>query len=441
MLLKKSSSFFEKISKLISSLREIFKSLGRVLKGKDIHITPSNLSQSHDPAITNLGGSGTIKVSPKVEENFANAKPTSRMRENGESFFDRIRQWLKTAKDICNADANSPFFQILADKIRMAEVVLVIALACLLLLVLGPLLIRRLTRYQVPVFISYQHQQSHIADDVSRILKEAHLKSLKVSYKEDASHQDVVLEVNKQLRSCDFLICLPGRTGSFVEAEVMAATLANKPILVLLENGGTVPNTFDKMYPVLDQQVLNDEYRQLFGRMVSFLSCDYQSTFLTLQAAWASTVRLGQKYLFVIISFSIVFFIVQLADTFELCAPAVRSHPAPLFAAFFTVLILWLSISFLSLTVIVSCKMTGLIRQARGIRRKFDLGQFSPQKWRSYLNDIGCQELYPLLVGGVMAHHEAEAKPTGMSPTNSWGKTIKKTLRNAGRKKSSPQDF
>lgn len=131
-----------------------------------------------------------------------------------------------------------------------------IAAVCLLLTCL-PLVRRALVRRRPRIFVSFQHLRESFARDVEEALGHAGFRPYRLPYQEGASHQHIVTEVNRALRRCDAVVCLPGNRESYVDIEVGAAAHGFKPIAFALPRyGGSLPNSADKRYPVFDLEAV-----------------------------------------------------------------------------------------------------------------------------------------------------------------------------------------
>jgi hypothetical protein len=134
---------------------------------------------------------------------------------------------------------------------------LILVLAVALALAGGghlPLAWRAIAARRRSVFVSFQNIREEEARDLDAILGREHFRTLRVPYTPDSGHQQIVVGVNELLRKADAVVCLPGKNTSFVDAEVAAATVARKPVVFLVSEGGTLPNTADKRHPAFVQE-------------------------------------------------------------------------------------------------------------------------------------------------------------------------------------------
>lgn len=151
----------------------------------------------------------------------------------------------------------------------LAALAILLLCATLLLLTALPLLQRAARKHRARIFVSFQHHLEPVATSVQEALAQAGFRTLRLPYVPGASHQQVVMESNRLIRSAHAVVCLPGRDPSFVEAEIGGATLGFKPIAFLLpEAVGSLPNSADKRYPVFR---LEETEARRFEPLATFL--------------------------------------------------------------------------------------------------------------------------------------------------------------------------
>ena len=125
------------------------------------------------------------------------------------------------------------------------------------------LLVTRLTRpARATVFVSYPHEQLALALEMKARIGASDLRVQMIPFVDrPEEHDAVIAEVAANIREADVLVVLtaPASSGSpagnprFYEAEILAATVARKPV-VLLGRGGEfrLPPTAYEGYPVLE---------------------------------------------------------------------------------------------------------------------------------------------------------------------------------------------
>jgi hypothetical protein len=147
------------------------------------------------------------------------------------------------------------------------------------------LLISLIRKRRTRVFISFQHEREPIADMLANEMTKCGIRAEKLPFKENPDSDMLLLQVRQQIRDCDIFVCVPGNRPSFVESEVLAASVVYKPIVfVLIEaEAPQLPNTAMKGYPVFALERLQRFHRKGFRILASF--CSY------LAADWRSTIR------------------------------------------------------------------------------------------------------------------------------------------------------
>jgi hypothetical protein len=117
------------------------------------------------------------------------------------------------------------------------------------------------------VFISFHHTLEADASALDDALAKSGLSGLRLPFDPNAEHNELVASVQRHLRRCDAVVCLPGPVPSFVESEVLAASTLGKAIVfVVNSNSSRLPNTALYGYPAFDLQALQTrEYRPLIS--------------------------------------------------------------------------------------------------------------------------------------------------------------------------------
>ena len=178
---------------------------------------------------------------------------------------------------------------LLWDACRAYWLLLVSLVATSLVLAIAghvPLIWRAIGARRRSIFVSFQNRREHDADELGAALERSRFHALRVPYSAGAEHQSIVTGVNDLLRRADAVVCLPGQDASFVEAEVAAATVARKPVVFLLTEEGTLPNTADKQHPSFRHEATS---AQRYEPLVAFLhqiTQDFRSACLLYRGAW-----------------------------------------------------------------------------------------------------------------------------------------------------------
>ncbi len=149
-----------------------------------------------------------------------------------------------------------------------------------------PLVWRAISARRRSVFVSFQHRREHDADALGAALERSRFHTLRVPYARGAEHQSIVTSVNDLLRRADAVVCLPGNDASFVEAEVAAATVARKPVVFLLAEGGTLPDTADKQHPSFRHEATSAQRYEPLVEFLHQITQDFRSACLLYRRAW-----------------------------------------------------------------------------------------------------------------------------------------------------------
>src|SRR5262245_39414716 len=161
----------------------------------------------------------------------------------------------------------------------IATTVLIFSICCLFISILIPLGYKALSRRRLKIFVSFNRLRENIAEDLHKNLEKFGAVVLRIPFRDNAVHQDIVSRTPQGIKRCDSFICLPGYAPSYVDHEVLAATISDKPIVFLIsENCGTLPNTADKRYPVFRlEAVIQDQFKPLI-EFLSYIGADLEST-------------------------------------------------------------------------------------------------------------------------------------------------------------------
>lgn len=153
------------------------------------------------------------------------------------------------------------------------------ALACAVLLSV-PLLGARLLRRRPPaVFISYHNSRGSLAAQLSQLLADRGIEVRFLPFDPAATHDELLMRVDKALAESQYVVCLPGGQGSFVDAEVLAAAATHKPIVFVVDYpDGHLPNTGAKKYPVLMTRELEEREFDPLADLLLYLHGGWRKT-------------------------------------------------------------------------------------------------------------------------------------------------------------------
>jgi hypothetical protein len=162
----------------------------------------------------------------------------------------------------------------------VAATILILGLLFPLLFVGIVLLCKLLTRPELNVFISFSRAREVISENLQKTFELAGALVFRLPFRENATHQDVVVGVAEGIRRCNGFVCLPGHALSFVESEVLAAATSEKLIVFVISEtlGATLPETSDKRYPVFRLETAASEQFKSIVEFLSYVGADFRST-------------------------------------------------------------------------------------------------------------------------------------------------------------------
>ncbi|MEZ4918711.1 MAG: hypothetical protein R2792_06345 [Saprospiraceae bacterium] len=166
------------------------------------------------------------------------------------SIWEQLHWWAKAFGQVFTSYAEGAY--------RFLIPVLFVLGGTLLLLMLIQLLF--FTRWRkIRVFISYKHLYMPIANELKTFFEQKN-KAFKVEMLpfETRTHDDTVATVRGMIRRADIMVCIPDpEAPSFVNAEILAMSVLNKPIvLVRHHKDQLLPHTALSGYPVLELATL-----------------------------------------------------------------------------------------------------------------------------------------------------------------------------------------
>ena len=142
----------------------------------------------------------------------------------------------------------------------LSSIAVAIGVVVIFVYLTGYLLISLVTHWRPSLFISYHHSHQTLSGEMEDELRVRQFQPLRIEYREGAAHQEIVATSVVKIRACDLLMSIPGSAQSFVEAEVLSASTLEKPVVFLVsENGGSLPNTASKTYPVFSLERVRDD--------------------------------------------------------------------------------------------------------------------------------------------------------------------------------------
>jgi hypothetical protein len=307
--------------------------------------------------------------------------------------------------------------------VQVAFIVLALGFVALGTFVGVPLGYKALFKRRLGIFISFNRAREDTAQSLQQCMEGDGTRIYRIAFQEGAAHQRVVMQVADGIKRCDGVVCLPGQAQSYVEHEVLAATAAEKPIAFLIsENGGTLPNTADKRYPVFRLETTIREHFEPLTIFLGHVGADFRSTWKLCQRA------LLHPFMSVSASATLWFGSCSVAALWGYCyydtvrkarsvtegLPHLAAVETPVILAHIVVLGLLALITFAILTY-VTLFVVNLLRQfhaRRMARLKTVAAQFNRDDWVGLVPDLSpggrvYESLFEILPS---AHHEVDAR-------------------------------
>lgn len=187
----------------------------------------------------------------------------------------------------------------------------------------------------IRAFVSYSHEDEDHATRLEAGLRQRGLSVRRLEF--TAREHDALLEeVREGLRWADVLVAIPGSDRSFAEAEVLAASVSGKPVVLVAQHPTvSLPNTALSGYPVFDfERVEKAQWRPL-ARFANFATNHWSEALrLPLRAAFKS-LHMRNAYSYVVYWSAIATTIAEiLADATSSSTKAVVETMRPIVALY-----------------------------------------------------------------------------------------------------------
>jgi TPR repeat protein len=286
-----------------------------------------------------------------------------------------------------------------------------IAIAAILAIVVGFLLVN-ITRWRrARIFVSFFHEHEDVATAIATHMRGFGLNVVRLPFKEVVDHDELLDDVRAGIAKSDLLICVPGDRPSFVEHEVAMALAINKPLLFVTrsEDLGRIPNTAKKGYPIFNFNSLEEGGWKAFSRFCGYV-CGHHMSLVGLCFS-----ALGSFIPFFLMA-TVASAVVAFATCLLIGKAAVLGNLEWIEYASTTLTVLSFVVPFIVFTR-TRLAVAQDIRRSMG-RKTFDLG-FVPPTMAFKLAKSDVVDI--LFKGRVVAHHEATSVPTVSIPPTPAG--------------------
>jgi len=151
---------------------------------------------------------------------------------------------------------------------------LMIAFSCGIVLLVGIALMVQTVAgrwRKIRIFLSYQHEHLALVKSLHGSLQNRWITPNFIPF-EPAEHDTIIQKVQRYIKQADLILIAPGSYRSFVDAEIMGASIISKPIVFLkVIDNQTTPDTSFKGYPVFNLQKLESYKFEPLQRFVLYV--------------------------------------------------------------------------------------------------------------------------------------------------------------------------
>lgn len=301
-----------------------------------------------------------------------------------------------------------------------------------------PPLAAGLWRPRVRVFVSFHRSREADAQSLQAAMAAAGIEVLRMPFQPGASHQEVVATPIDGILRSHLVVCLPGPHSSFVDHEVYAATAADKPIAFVVDSdGGRLPDSADKRYPVFRLEALREAGHAPLVQFLRHVAGDARSTLAVVaEALRHPAMNVSLVWLLMLLGLGAAL-VLGLALWPLWTAPAPTLHrltvhgvtvavaapnatanataTATVAAAVLLALLVGLALLALAYAGLVLARLAAQFRARRRMRRASSAAMFRRADWAGLLPGLAPGEpIYEALFDSApLAHHEAMA---GVAP-------------------------
>jgi len=210
---------------------------------------------------------------------------------------------------------------------------------------------------RIRVFVSYQHGNLALVEEIRAAVRSRLLALAFVPFG-PAEHDTVIDDVRRNLQSADAVLALPGTAGSFVDAELLAASTVMLPVIfVQLSETQTTPDTALRGYPVLDLTRLREHSFRPLTRLLLFVGRSWRAALSDALRTYGFS--LSSSVAVILLLCSIVFMIRGVSEILFVISPVHAVH--------FLVVCGWV-VTCISIAVLIFC-YAGSLRESHTARR------------------------------------------------------------------------
>ena len=158
--------------------------------------------------------------------------------------------------------------------------------------------------HHVRVFVSFHHSREETAEALERSLAERGLVVGRIPFRPDYAHDDLLQRIQREIRGCTAMVCLPGAQPSFIENEVLVASTLRKFILFVVgETDPRLPNTAYYGYPVFRLERLSRQNFEPIAQLILLMAGNWKASLRHFLDGWTQHLANGRLLLWLVIVF------------------------------------------------------------------------------------------------------------------------------------------
>ena len=158
--------------------------------------------------------------------------------------------------------------------------------------------------HRVRVFISFHHSREETARTLERALTERGLLVGRIPFLQGYDHDGLLQQIQRELRRCTAMVCLPGAQPSFIENEVLVASTLRKFILFVVgETDPRLPNTAYYGYPVFRLERLSRQDFDPLAQLILLMAGNWRASFRHFLDGWTRHLDNGRLLFWLLLIF------------------------------------------------------------------------------------------------------------------------------------------